>query len=134
MTSPGTSLSVGDEIILLSSGEKRKFNCERGIVTEYPRYGSWMTVQLLSNEGNEPSKKIKWRKGSYSNYTNLYSSNRMDPMMVLDGCDHIWANIVSYCAEHDPPHGIWSEDAVHIHTTLSLVSKSWMSTFKDQNK
>ena len=91
-----------------------------------------MTVQLLSNEGNEPGMKIKWRKGSCSNVNDLYSSNRMDPMKALGGCDNVWANIVSYCAADDEdPDGNLIQDAVHIHTILSLVSKSWMSTFKE---
>ncbi|GFH61466.1 hypothetical protein CTEN210_17942 [Chaetoceros tenuissimus] len=135
MTSSGTSLSVGDEIILLTSQNHRstrQLNGKRCVVTDYPSRGCWMIVQLLSNEGDEPSLKIKWRKGSYSSLINLYSSNRMDPMTVLGGCDHIWAKIVSYCVEHGKQHdGIWIKDAVQIHTTLSLVSKSWMTTFMD---
>ncbi|GFH61465.1 hypothetical protein CTEN210_17941 [Chaetoceros tenuissimus] len=133
-----TSLSVGDEIVLSRErkGNKRKFNGKRCVVTDYPSRGSWMIVQLLSNKGNEHST-IKWRKGSYSNVITTVnhfskSSSRMDPMKVLEGCDHIWANIVSYCAEHGVQHdGIWIKDALQIHATLSLVSKSWMSIFND---
>ncbi|GFH61467.1 hypothetical protein CTEN210_17943 [Chaetoceros tenuissimus] len=55
----------------------------------------------------------------------------MDPMKALGACNRIWAKIVSYCAEHGVQHdGIWIKDAVKIHTTLSLVSKSWMSIFE----
>lgn len=138
-TSERTKVSVGDLVTLSKGGRgaKRKFNGRRCVVTDYPRTGSWMTVQLLPNDRNGKDSKrdvnIKWRKRSYSRHIVAHAQrDKVDPMKLLDGCDHIWANILSYCAEHGVQHdGMWIKDAVKIHRTMSLVSKKWKKSFAD---
>lgn len=131
----GTKVSVGDLVTAKGGrGAKRKFNGRRCVVTDYPKAGSWMTVQVLPNKGNgkesESDAKIKWRKGSYSRH--VVQGDKVDPMKLLDGCDHIWAHILSYCAEHGVQHdGMWIKDAMKIHRTMSLVSKEWKKSFVD---